>query len=97
LTNASAQPGSAHAASHNGGQGGGQGGGHGGGMPPTVRLAHEIALQFQHLPTDEAAVAIATHIKSFWDPRMRGQLRTQAAEGYELAPSVSAALALLDQ
>lgn len=48
---------------------------------PSVRLANEIAVQFHHLPKDEAVDAIATHIKSFWDPRMRTQLLAHVAAG----------------
>jgi len=40
----------------------------------TVRRAEDIAEQFAHLPPDEAAVAVAQHIRTFWDPRMREQL-----------------------
>ena len=39
----------------------------------TVRLAQDIAEQFAHLPNDEAAAAVAGHIRTFWDPRMRQQ------------------------
>ena len=39
-------------------------------LPPHVRLANEIAEQFAHLPKDKAAAHIATHMKTFWEPRM---------------------------
>lgn len=42
--------------------------------PHVVRLANDIARQFAHLPADEAAAAVAGHIKAFWDPRMRTRL-----------------------
>jgi formate dehydrogenase subunit delta len=48
---------------------------------PTVRLANEIAIQFHHVPRDQAVQEIATHIKSFWDPRMRTQLQAHVAAG----------------
>ena len=51
----------------------------GGHLPPVIRLANEIAVQFEHKPHDEAVEAIARHINSFWDPRMRREL-------IELAP-----------
>jgi len=43
-------------------------------VSPQVRLANEIAVQFHRKPVDEAASAIANHIKLFWDPRMTREL-----------------------
>jgi len=51
---------------------------------PTVRLANDIAEQFEHLPHDRAVAAVAQHITSFWDPRMRRQLR-EAVDDPELS------------
>lgn len=51
------------------------------GAPPHVRLANDIAAQFTHRPLDEAAEAIAAHVRAFWDPRMRGALLQHLAEG----------------
>lgn len=41
-------------------------------MPPArvARLANDIAVQFPHLPDDQAAEAIAAHVKLYWEPRM---------------------------
>lgn len=65
--------------------------------PPAMRLATEIAAQFRHLPPDEAAPAIAGHIRTFWDPRMRIQLKDQVAQaGEECDAHVAAAAGLLD-
>jgi formate dehydrogenase subunit delta len=47
-------------------------------VPPQIRLANEIAIQFHHRPPDEAADAIANHIRMFWDPRMRSELIARA-------------------
>jgi len=47
---------------------------------PEVRLGNDIARQFAHLPGPEAAEAIARHIESFWDPRMRRTLEALVAE-----------------
>jgi formate dehydrogenase subunit delta len=44
------------------------------GKPPVVRLANDIARQFEHKPHDVAVDAVARHINSFWDPRMRNEL-----------------------
>ncbi|MCW2637733.1 MAG: formate dehydrogenase [Dactylosporangium sp.] len=65
-------------------------------IPPYVRLANEIAAQFRHRQTGEAAVAIAEHLRSFWDPRMRTQLVAHAeAGGAGLDPLLVHVVALL--
>jgi formate dehydrogenase subunit delta len=46
-----------------------------------ARMGNDIARQFAHLPPGEAAEAIARHIESFWDPRMRRGLEALVAEG----------------
>ncbi|HEX6150628.1 formate dehydrogenase subunit delta [Nocardioides sp.] len=48
-------------------------------VPPEARLGNDIARQFAHLPDAEAAEAIARHIETFWDPRMRRALEALAA------------------
>ena len=64
--------------------------------PPQVRLANEIAVQFHAHPPDEAAAAIANHIRMFWDPSMRADLYTRAAtDTTDLDPLVLAAVKLL--
>ena len=65
-------------------------------VPPNVRLANEVAVQFHGRPADEAAAAIATHIRMFWDPRMRSALFAHIdAGGAELDPLAVAAAGLL--
>jgi len=49
------------------------------GVPPVVRLIDDIARQFGYLPDDEAADAVANHVRQFWDPRMRQQLADEVA------------------
>ena len=44
-----------------------------------ARMGNDIARQFAHLPPAEAAEAIALHIESFWDPRMRRALEALVA------------------
>ena len=44
-----------------------------------ARMGNDIARQFAHLPPTEAAKAIARHIETFWDPRMRRGLEALAA------------------
>jgi formate dehydrogenase subunit delta len=43
-------------------------------LPPVIRLSNEISAQFANKPHDAAVEAIARHMNSFWDPRMRQQL-----------------------
>ena len=52
-----------------------------GGVPPYVRLANEIAAQFAHRPPADAATAIANHMKTVWDPRMKQALIAHVAAG----------------
>lgn len=40
----------------------------------SIRLANDIAAHFRHRPQDEAAAAVARHIRMTWDPRMRAAL-----------------------
>jgi formate dehydrogenase subunit delta len=68
-----------------------------GSAPPAMRLATEIAAQFRHVPPDEAAHTIARHIHTFWDPRMREQLKNQVAQAGEGCDAlVAAAAGLID-
>ena len=45
-----------------------------GDVPPVVRLGHDLVRNFEALPADTAASEIATHIRKFWEPRMRQEL-----------------------
>lgn len=56
-----------------------------------VRMANQIARNLAHEP--DPAAATATHIRQFWEPRMRAALVADGAEG--LDPAVIRALALL--
>ena len=61
-----------------------------------VRMANQIAAFFRAYPEDEAVSEVAKHIASFWEPRMRRQLRDHAAAGGGgLDPLVMAAVPLL--
>ncbi|MFW6597945.1 formate dehydrogenase subunit delta [Propionibacteriaceae bacterium Y2011] len=37
-------------------------------------MATDIARAQAHLPSDRASAAISTHVRRFWDPRMRAAL-----------------------
>ena len=39
-----------------------------------IRMANQIADYYRAYPKEEAELGVATHIKSFWDPRMRAGL-----------------------
>ena len=51
------------------------------GVPPVVRLGHDLVRNFEALPPDKAAVEIATHIRKFWEPRMRHELLARVRWG----------------
>lgn len=64
--------------------------------PPHVRLANDVAVQFAHRPADEAAGAVARHLRMFWDPRMRRALLAHVeGGGVGLEPVVISAVGLL--
>jgi formate dehydrogenase subunit delta len=48
-------------------------------VAPEARMGNDIARQFAHLPGPEAAEAVARHIETFWDPRMRRNLEALVA------------------
>ena len=63
---------------------------------PIVRMANQIAVAF--LADEDPAAATAEHIKTFWDPRMRTQLRTALAEhAGELHPVAQIAARRVDR
>jgi formate dehydrogenase subunit delta len=62
---------------------GGGVGGSGVAVSTQVRMANDIAAQFRHLPHDQAVAALAGHLRSFWEPRMRRQLAEHVAAGGE--------------
>ncbi|MCW5724194.1 MAG: formate dehydrogenase subunit delta [Maricaulaceae bacterium] len=45
-----------------------------------IRMANQIADYFEAYPEDEAIEGVAGHLKNFWEPRMREQLKTIAAK-----------------
>jgi formate dehydrogenase subunit delta len=59
-------------------------------LPPHVRLANEIARQFAHRPTADAATAIANHMKAVWDPRMKKALLASLDAGDDALDPVAA-------
>jgi formate dehydrogenase subunit delta len=69
-----------------------------GGLPPHVRLANEISIQFAHLKPEDGAARVAKHIHDFWEPRMvRALLASVDAGDEDLDPLAIAAAAQLRQ
>ena len=65
-------------------------------VPSHVRLVNEIAVQFAHRPAEEAAAAIAVHLRAFWEPRMTAALLAHVDSGGPgLEPVASRAAELL--
>lgn len=59
---------------------------------PIIRMANQIAMFFRHRPEAEAVADTETHIRKFWDPRMRAELLARLAAGGEgLSPIALAA------
>ena len=57
-----------------------------------VRMANQIATFFKTQPGADAADKVASHLRDFWEPGMRSQLRAHvAAGGAGLDPVVVAA------
>jgi formate dehydrogenase subunit delta len=57
-----------------------------------TRMANQIADQFRDLPESAAVDALTAHLRMFWDPGMRAELRRHlAAGGAGLNPLVRAA------
>jgi len=45
-----------------------------GSLPPEIRMGGDVSRALAHLPPDEASEQIATHLRKFWEPRMRQAL-----------------------
>jgi formate dehydrogenase subunit delta len=55
-----------------------------------VHMANQIATFFASQPPETAVSGIESHIRKFWDPRMRAKII--AADGEGLAPLARAAI-----
>jgi formate dehydrogenase subunit delta len=52
------------------------------GLDQLVKMANDIGAYFRAEPDHRAAVTgIATHIRRFWEPRMRRRIHAHAAAG----------------
>ena len=63
-----------------------------------VKMANEIGEFFAQSPDrDEAITSIATHLRNFWEPRMRREIIAYArADGGDLKEIVRAAVLCLE-
>jgi formate dehydrogenase subunit delta len=52
-----------------------------GDVPAVVRMGHDLVRNLEHLPAETAAMEIATHIRKFWEPRMRHELLARVRWG----------------
>ena len=66
----------------------------GGTIEKLRRMANQIALNYQAIGNDHAALATADHIKKFWDPRMKAAIFADGRTG--LSPIASAAIDVLE-
>ncbi len=61
-----------------------------------VMMANQIATFFRSQPGTDQAARVASHLKDYWEPRMRQQLREHVAAGGEgLDPLVLGAARLI--
>ncbi|XVX19038.1 formate dehydrogenase subunit delta [Actinomycetota bacterium] len=51
-----------------------------------IRRAHDLVRHFEHHEESLAAEEFATHIRKFWEPRMRAELVRQVGPEAEGAP-----------
>jgi len=61
-----------------------------------IRMANQIAAFFASYPQEEAVAGVRKHIKDFWEPRMKAQIRAEvAAKNTALNPLVVQAVETL--
>jgi formate dehydrogenase subunit delta len=65
--------------------------------PAEIKMINNIAAHFGYLRAEQAATAVADHIKRFWDPRMKQRLLLLvASDTRDLDPISVAAASLLN-
>ena len=61
-----------------------------------IRMANQIADLFQPYSEEEAITGVETHLRNFWEPRMRdGLIAIFTKQPEQLKPAVQAAVARL--
>ncbi|WP_010146625.1 formate dehydrogenase subunit delta [Serinicoccus profundi] len=66
-------------------------------LPAEVRMGEDIARAMAHHPPERAAEEIATHLRKFWDPRMRSSILARVAAGEEMDDLLRAGVELYRQ
>ena len=52
-----------------------------------VKMANDIGTFYESFPDrHEAVTAIATHLRNFWEPRMRREIIDHAKRGFDESP-----------
>lgn len=65
-------------------------------LPAELRMGEDIARHLTHFG-DAAGEEIATHIRKFWDPRMRRRILQAFEDGAEMSPALHAGVAAYRQ
>jgi formate dehydrogenase subunit delta len=64
--------------------------------PAEIKMINNIAAHFGYLRAEQAATAVADHIRRFWDPRMKQRLLLLvASDTSDLTPVAVSAATLL--
>ena len=58
-------------------------------LPAEIRMGEDIARHLTHFG-DAADEEIATHIRKFWDPRMRRRILQAFEDGAQMSPALRA-------
>ncbi|WP_151526279.1 formate dehydrogenase subunit delta [Serinicoccus kebangsaanensis] len=66
-------------------------------LPAEVRMGEDIARAMAHHPPERAAEEIATHIRKFWDPRMRASIIGRMERGESMDELLRAGVELYRQ
>jgi formate dehydrogenase subunit delta len=63
--------------------------------PAEIKMINNIAAHFGYLRAEQAATAVADHIRRFWDPRMKQRLLMLVASDTKDLDPISVAAATL--
>ncbi|WP_130011633.1 formate dehydrogenase subunit delta [Serinicoccus sediminis] len=66
-------------------------------LPSEIRLGEDIARAMAHHPPQRAAEEIATHLRKFWDPRMRASIVGRVEAGEDMDDLLRAGVELYRQ
>ncbi|GAA4880953.1 formate dehydrogenase subunit delta [Serinicoccus chungangensis] len=66
-------------------------------LPAEIRMGEDIARAMAHHPPQRAAEEIATHLRKFWDPRMRSSILARVEAGEPMDDLLRAGVELYRQ